>query len=32
MMETVKSLLDLKKMSASFVGNVSEEECRGFLS
>lgn len=32
MMETVKSLLDFKKMSASFVGNVSEEECRGFLS
>lgn len=31
MMETVKALLDFKKMSASFVGNVSEEECRGFL-
>lgn len=31
MMETMRNLVDLEKMTASFVGNVTEEECNSFL-
>ena len=32
MMSTVKELLDVEKMAATFVGNVEKEDCHGFLS
>lgn len=32
MMQTVRDVLDTEKMAATFVGNVDEKDCRGFLS